>query len=854
MGQSLMKGLFMSSSVSDSKSYLYLQDPFVGSFSNHFLQAKSAQQNSFQIHLINLDDYIEDPTFTFFVQDSPTIKLRRVRLKPGMNPKANINDSFTMKYIMINAKEEATMQLYLKEAEILCQMEHKNVVKAFGYGIKDMPGGHHKVLGIVLEFFENNLQKKINENISKQKFFKKKNLMSIINALISGLLYLQFKRIFHGNIKPENILISGEIIKISNFSSSHDFSNERSTITNDLSSTNQHHDGSLYWSPEYRRAFLESKPKLSYNVFKIDSFAFGFLIAHLASLIPLENLYNILQSSENSPEKLNLFKTIESKYDKGIVDLIKDLANFDEDERKTVVSLCFAPKKSYEKIVCKEISCFYNLNKTDKSLYKCIKILGSGGFGEVKEVKNMKTNEKFAEKTIKFIDSRCLIDSMEEVLVNASMEHENIVKFFYYDIEEVETRSDFYNLYCYIELMDRALDYEIKKRSKMMPKSYFAACEIEDLLLCLAKAMKYMQEVRNTSHSDIKPQNILISNDNKTYKLCDFGISRPNLPKNEVTEARTIKGSPLYLAPELREINDGFVPRVIYNPFKSDIFSLGLSLLYLVTLESFQRDKEKERIDSIKWFLPEELQKKILARYDVGLLDLIKEMLKYDYKERLDYLGFYKKVYARWKLRNFENNKGKYQEIKAKIKGVQKGPRSESFFSDKAKNYLKNIEFYQEIGDYESVAYTLMNLGNLHKELGISDKAQEYYEKSLELGCQTLGFDHPRIALMLNNLGVRIRAFQRAKTYFLQAIDIQIKNFGENDEKIVTFQLNLASLYLKMQDIEKAIKLYTESLKMAYRCYEPESLEIAIILNNLGSTYKRFRNKEKNELGILDFI
>lgn len=838
-----MRNLFLGSNpnLSASKSYLYLQDPFVGSFSNYFLQSKTSQQNS-----INLDDYIEDQAYTFFVEDTQNIKLRRVR--KINSPK---NESFTMKYITI--RDESSFQLYLKEADILCQLEHKNIVRAFGYGVKILPNNSGKILGILMEFLENNLQKKINEKISKHKLFTKEQIFSIIGALISGILYLQFKRIFHANIKPENIMISGNIIKISNFSSSQDFSNDRSTITNELVATNQNNHGSLFWSPEFRRAFLESKTSVSFNVFKVDSFALGLLIAHIACLAPIETLYKILEKCEVSPDKMSLFKNIESKYDRGVVDLIRDLSNFDEDERKIVVSLCFAPKKSYEKLVCKEIAQFYNLNKTDKNLYKCIKVLGSGGFGEVKEVKQTKTNQRFAEKTIKFIDSRCLIDSMEEVLVNASMDHENIVKFYYYDIEEIPTRSDFYNLYCYIELMDRPLDQEIKKRSKMFPKDYFNISEVDNLLLSMAKAMKYMQEIRSTSHSDIKPQNILISSDNRTYKLCDFGISRPNLNKKEATAAMTIKGSPLYLAPELREEN-GLVPRVIYNPFKSDIFSLGLSILHMVTLENFHRDKIKEKENCIGWFLSEEATAKLLERYDKGLLHILKSMLNYDFRERMDYLEFYKKVYARWKLKNMQNNKEKYEIIRTKIGGSNaKKKRSENYFTTQINNLQDSLKIYEEIGDHEGVASSLTTLGNLYKELGIPDKAQAYYEKSLEIGCHTLGFEHPRIATMLNNLGIiyiEFGAFPRAKNYFLQAIDIQIKNFGQNDQKIITFQLNLASLYLKQDDLESAIKFYKESLKLAYKCYEPDNLEIAIILNHLGSCYRRYRKKEKYELAL----
>lgn len=126
------------------------------------------------------------------------------------------------------------------------------------------------------------------------------------------------------------------------------------------------------------------------------------------------------------------------------------------------------------------------------------------------------------------------------------MQHENIVKFYYYDIEEVNSRSDFYNLYCYFELMDRSLEAEIKQRCKQVPKAYFTKKEINTLLFSMAKAMKYMQEIKNTAHSDIKPQNILISKNGDIYKLCDFGISRSNLPRMQITNNHTIKGSPFF--------------------------------------------------------------------------------------------------------------------------------------------------------------------------------------------------------------------------------------------------------------------------------------------------------------------
>ena len=71
-------------------------------------------------------------------------------------------------------------------------------------------------------------------------------------------------------------------------------------------------------------------------------------------------------------------------------------------------------------------------------------------------------------------------------------------------------------------------------------------------------------------HRDIKPQNIFYSHTLKHFVLSDFGISRTIFDKNL---AVTKIGS--YLAPEI------LAQRNLNGRFNSDIFSLGISILYL---------------------------------------------------------------------------------------------------------------------------------------------------------------------------------------------------------------------------------------------------------------------------------
>jgi serine/threonine protein kinase len=87
----------------------------------------------------------------------------------------------------------------------------------------------------------------------------------------------------------------------------------------------------------------------------------------------------------------------------------------------------------------------------------------------------------------------------------------------------------------------------------------------------------------NISHRDIKPQNILIFK-NKVYKLTDFGEARKigggkDGNNNEISQY-SLKGTELYMSPLLfNGLRTGQID-IKHNTYKSDVYSLGLCLLY----------------------------------------------------------------------------------------------------------------------------------------------------------------------------------------------------------------------------------------------------------------------------------
>jgi fused-like protein len=83
---------------------------------------------------------------------------------------------------------------------------------------------------------------------------------------------------------------------------------------------------------------------------------------------------------------------------------------------------------------------------------------------------------------------------------------------------------------------------ENKERRLSVEKVQTIACD-------LVSALNYLHS-RRILHRDMKPQNILIGSDG-FYKLCDFGFARTmGIDTYMLT---SIKGTPLYMAPEIIE-------------------------------------------------------------------------------------------------------------------------------------------------------------------------------------------------------------------------------------------------------------------------------------------------------------
>ena len=106
-----------------------------------------------------------------------------------------------IKNTSINDNAGTTNKKFLKEIQVLKELEHPNIIKIFEYYIDNK---YHYIITELLTGGE------LYETILKFQKFNEKNAAYIMKQILSALNYLHSKGIVHRDIKPENILVQND--------------------------------------------------------------------------------------------------------------------------------------------------------------------------------------------------------------------------------------------------------------------------------------------------------------------------------------------------------------------------------------------------------------------------------------------------------------------------------------------------------------------------------------------------------------------------------------------------------------------------------------------------------------------
>ncbi len=193
--------------------------------------------------------------------------------------------------------------------------------------------------------------------------------------------------------------------------------------------------------------------------------------------------------------------------------------------------------------------------------YKVLKEIGKGGMGHVYTALQPSLNRTVVIKEMsRGLSSDAQARFKREAILCANLHHRNIVEIYDYFKEGGAN----YLVMEYVEGID--LDEVIKRAAPMRPDT--AAAIAHEICRALACAHR-----NNIIHRDIKPKNVLISNDG-VVKLTDFGVAR-DVDAPDLTTPGMIIGTPFYMSPE--QASGGKVS------FQSDVYSMGIVLYEMLT-------------------------------------------------------------------------------------------------------------------------------------------------------------------------------------------------------------------------------------------------------------------------------
>ncbi len=196
--------------------------------------------------------------------------------------------------------------------------------------------------------------------------------------------------------------------------------------------------------------------------------------------------------------------------------------------------------------------------------YEIIEKIGDGGMSVVYKAKCHVLNRFVAVKVLKqeFEDDQDLLGKFDkEAKAAASLQHPNIV-----NIYDVGHDKGYHFIVMELVSSQTLKDY-IKKQDVFLRNF-----QIVHIAHQIADALQAAHD-KGIIHRDIKPQNILITEDGK-IKVADFGIARAVTSATLVNTNEAI-GSVHYASPE--QSRGGFVDK------RSDIYSFGILLYELAT-------------------------------------------------------------------------------------------------------------------------------------------------------------------------------------------------------------------------------------------------------------------------------
>ncbi|AQL07732.1 Serine/threonine-protein kinase ATG1c [Zea mays] len=195
--------------------------------------------------------------------------------------------------------------------------------------------------------------------------------------------------------------------------------------------------------------------------------------------------------------------------------------------------------------------------------YELLRPIGSGAYSQVWLGRHRARGTEVAVKEIAMerLSNKLRESLLSEVDILRRIRHDNVIALH----ESIKDHGSIYLILEYCRGGDLHAYLQRHKRVSEKVARHF--------IRQLASGLQMLRD-NNVVHRDLKPQNILLveNNENSLLKIADFGFAKFLQP---FALAETLCGSPLYMAPEVMQAQK-------YDA-KADLWSVGVILYQLVT-------------------------------------------------------------------------------------------------------------------------------------------------------------------------------------------------------------------------------------------------------------------------------